>query len=73
MLPYLVPDIADGTAFAASGVMAAVAVWGIGWVKGQRLQLPRLRSAWQTLWTGGAAALTYGAGWALQTLFGAGH
>jgi len=54
--------------------MAAAAFWGIGWVKGQRLQLPRLRSAWQTLWTGGAAAaLAYGTGWALQALFGAGY
>jgi VIT1/CCC1 family predicted Fe2+/Mn2+ transporter len=74
LLPYLAPGIGDDTAFAASGVMAAAAFWGIGWVKGQRLQLPRLRSAWQTLWTGGAAAaLAYGTGWALQALFGAGY
>ncbi len=74
LLPYLVPGIADGAAFTASGVMAAIAFWGIGWVKGQRLRLPRLRSAWQTLWTGAAAAaLAYGAGWGLQTLFGAGY
>lgn len=74
LLPYLVPGLADGAAFTASGLMAAVAFWGIGWVKGQRLQLPRLRSAWQTLWTGAAAAaLAYGAGWGLQALFGAGY
>ena len=70
LLPYLVPA-APGAMFGASCVLTAGAFFGIGWVKGQRLQQPRLRSAWQTLWTGGAAAvLAYLVGWGLRAGFG---
>ena len=73
LLPYLVPGVAVATMFAVSAVLTGAAFFAIGWVKGARLQQPCLRSAWQTLWTGGAAALlAYGAGWGLRALFGAG-
>lgn len=69
LLPYLAP-VTEAT-FAASCGLTAVAFFGVGWLKGIRLEQPRLRSAWSTLWTGGvAAALAYGAGWGLGSLFG---
>lgn len=72
LLPYLAP-LAEASMFAASCVLTAAAFFGIGWAKGQRLQQPRLRSAWQTLWTGGVAAvLAYLVGWGLRAGFGAG-
>lgn len=71
LVPYLVTVLAPVTQFAASSVLTAMAFAAIGWVKGVRLQRPRLASAWQTLWTGGVAAvLAYAAGWGLRTLFG---
>lgn len=71
LLPYLVP-LAPEAAFVASCVLTAIAFCGIGWAKGQRLQQPRLRAAWETLWTGGAAAvLAYLVGWGLRSAFGA--
>lgn len=71
LLPYLLP-VAPEAAFGASCVFTAVAFSGIGWAKGQRLQQPRLRAAWETLWTGGAAAvLAYLVGWGLRSTFGA--
>ena len=72
LLPYLLPGLDTSTMFAASAVLTGAAFAAIGWVKGERLQHPRLASAWQTLWTGGAAAvLAYATGWGLQALFGA--
>ncbi|MDX1609787.1 MAG: VIT1/CCC1 transporter family protein [Halofilum sp. (in: g-proteobacteria)] len=73
LLPYIVPGVPADTSFASSAVLTAAAFFAIGWAKGGRLEQPRLRAAWETLWTGGAAALlAYGAGWLLRTLFGAG-
>ncbi len=73
LLPYLLPGIVPATAFAASVVLTALAFAAIGWVKGARLQHPRLASAWETLWTGGAAAMmAYAVGWGLQKWLGAG-
>ncbi|MDZ7747493.1 MAG: VIT1/CCC1 transporter family protein [Halofilum sp. (in: g-proteobacteria)] len=70
LLPYLLPTAPEAM-FGASCVLTAAAFFGIGWAKGQRLQQPRLRSAWQTLWTGGAAAvLAYLVGWGLRAGFG---
>lgn len=71
LLPYLLPFLAPTTQFAASSVLTGIAFAAIGWVKGVRLQRPRLASARQTLWTGGVAAvLAYAAGWGLRALFG---
>jgi VIT1/CCC1 family predicted Fe2+/Mn2+ transporter len=73
LLPYLVPVGSGEARFVESCVLTAGAFFAIGWCKGARLQQPRLRSAWQTLWTGGAAALlAYLAGWGLRAGFGAG-
>ena len=73
LLPYLVPGAAPDAMFITSAVFTAAAFFGIGWAKGRHLQQPRLGSAWQTLWTGAAAAtLAYLAGWTLRALFGAG-
>ena len=71
LLPYLVTVLPTLTQFAASSVLTAMAFAAIGWVKGVRLQRPRLASAWETLWTGGVAAvLAYAAGWGLRAVFG---
>lgn len=73
LLPYLVPGVEADAMFLASAVFTGIAFIAIGWAKGQRLQQPRLRSAWQTLWTGGAASvLAFLAGWGLRTMFGTG-
>ena len=72
LLPYLVPALATATAFTVSSILTAAAFAGIGWVKGARLQRPRVRAAWETFWAGGVAAvLAYAAGWGLRALFGA--
>ena len=73
LLPYLLPEALAMDRFVASSALTATAFFAIGWAKGRHLQQPRLRAAWQTLWTGGAAAiLAYVAGWVLRTLFGTG-
>lgn len=73
LLPYVVPGVPADTSFASSAVLTAAAFFAIGWAKGVRLEQPRLKAAWETLWTGGAAALlAYGAGWLLRALFGTG-
>jgi len=72
LLPYLAPSLLAGAAFATSSVLTAAAFFAIGWVKGRRLQQPRLRAAWQTTWTGGTAALlAYAVGVGLHAAFGA--
>ena len=71
LLPYLAPEALIPDRFVASSVLTAIAFFGIGWAKGRHLQQPRLRAAWQTFWTGCAAAvLAYIAGWTLRALFG---
>jgi len=70
LVPYLLP-LVPSTTFATSCILTAVAFFGIGWAKGQRLQQSRLRSAWETFWTGGTAAiLAYLVGWGLRAAFG---
>lgn len=71
LLPYLVPLGGPVSAFAVSCALTALACFGIGWTKGQRLDQPRLRSAWATLWSGAAAAvLAYTVGHVLARAFG---
>jgi len=72
LLPYLVPALPGELLFSSSAALTAAAFFAIGWAKGQRLQQPRLRAAWETLWTGGVASiLAFAAGWGLRSLFGA--
>ena len=72
LLPYIVPGIPAAAMFTTSAALTAAAFFCIGWAKGQRLEQPRLHAAWQTLWTGGAAALlAFFAGWGLRAIFGA--
>ncbi len=71
LAPYLVPGLAPPTMFTVSCIATACAFAAVGWFKGHRLDQPRLRAGWETLWTGGAAAvLAYAVGWGLRSAFG---
>lgn len=64
LLPFLLPFLAGYEYFLASGLLTAVALFLIGWVKGAVLGMSRLRAGMETLLMGGGAAL-------LAFLFGA--
>lgn len=71
LLPYLIPALEPKTMFQASCVVTAGAFFAIGWLKGGRLEQPRVRSAVETLLTGGAAAvLAYIVGHLLRSWIG---
>lgn len=57
LLPFLLPVLAGPGLFVASGAVAAAALFGIGFVKGVILDMPRLRAGGETLLMGGGAAL----------------
>ncbi|WP_077529154.1 VIT1/CCC1 transporter family protein [Vreelandella utahensis] len=57
LLPFLLPFLAGMEMFLVSGITAIVALFGVGWVKGQILGMARLRAGLETLAMGGGAAL----------------
>ena len=57
LLPFLIPVLAGPGLFVASGAVAAAALFGIGFVKGIILDMPRLRAGGETLLMGGGAAV----------------
>ncbi len=71
LLPFLVPVLSDGGHFVASAVMAGVALFGIGYVKGIVLEMPRWRSGLETfLMGGGAAVVAFLFGYFLEPMLG---
>lgn len=71
LLPYRVPGVAAPAMFTVSSIATACAFAVVGWFKGHRLDQPRLRAAWDTLWTGGVAAvLACIVGWGLRSALG---
>ncbi|MFO7788661.1 MAG: VIT1/CCC1 transporter family protein [Halospina sp.] len=57
LLPFLIPFLAGLEMFLVSGAAAILALFGIGWVKGQILGMDRFRAGIETLAMGGGAAL----------------
>ncbi|WP_290647953.1 VIT1/CCC1 transporter family protein [Aquisalimonas sp.] len=57
LLPFLVPLFSGNEYFVASGGIAAIALFAIGWVKGVVLDMSRLRAGLETLLMGGGAAV----------------
>ena len=72
LLPFLVPGLNLGERFVASSVMTAIAFAAVGFAKGSVLERSRLRSAMETLLTGGGAAiLAYFIGYWIRQAYGA--
>ncbi len=70
MLPFLFGIDGFDTAFQVSAIVAALTFFALGYTKGLYLGLSRWRSGLQSLLVGGAAAaLAYGAGHLLHSLF----
>ena len=57
LIPFLVPVLSGSEYFVASGITAILVLFGIGYIKGVIVDLPRLRSGLETLLMGGAAAV----------------
>ena len=57
LLPFLIPFLAGLEMFLVSGAVAILALFGIGWVKGQILGMSRFRAGLETLAMGGGAAI----------------
>lgn len=71
LLPFLIPGLAMGQAFAASIAATLLAFASIGVARGVVLQQPILKTALETLLTGGTAALlAYAVGYWLKHAFG---
>ena len=71
LIPFLIPNLAADTRFAASAVAAGFAFFAVGEAKGIVLNHPVLRAGVETLLTGGGAALlAYLVGSWLQAAFG---
>jgi vacuolar iron transporter family protein len=71
LLPFLVPFLNDGGYFVASAAVALVALFGIGYVKGVVLAMPRWRAGVETmLMGGGAAAIAFLFGFFLEPMLG---
>jgi VIT1/CCC1 family predicted Fe2+/Mn2+ transporter len=63
LAPFLIPTLSPSWAFAASAAATALAFFAVGAAKGRALDQPPLRSGFETLFLGGAAAgLAYLAG-----------
>jgi len=72
LIPFLVPGLSGGRAFAASAALTAIEFAAIGIGKGLVCDSRLVRSALETLLNGGsAAALAYLAGFLLKRLIGA--
>lgn len=71
LAPFLVPLFSGHEYFVASGIAAAIALFGIGYVKGIVLDMPRWRAGLETLAMGGAAAvLAFIFGFFLEPMIG---
>jgi vacuolar iron transporter family protein len=71
LLPFLVPFLSGGAYFVASAIAALLALFGIGFVKGVVLAMPRWRAGLETmLMGGGAAAIAFLFGFFLEPLIG---
>jgi len=57
LLPFLLPLLTAAGQFASSGMAAVAVLFGIGYVKGKVLGMPRWRAGVETLLMGGAASL----------------
>lgn len=57
LVPFLIPVFAGYEHFVASGIVTAIALFAIGWVKGLVLDMSRFRAGMETLLMGGGAAL----------------
>lgn len=57
LLPFLLPLLQGQAYFFASGAVAVLALFGIGWVKGWVLDMSRIKAGGETLLMGGGAAL----------------
>lgn len=69
LLPFLVPYLSGDGYFIASVVMALLALFAIGYVKGIVLIMPRWRAGLETmLMGGGAAGIAFGFGYFLEPL-----
>ncbi len=69
LLPFLVPYFSGGGYFLASATMALLALFGVGYVKGIVLDMPRWRAGLETmLMGGGAAAIAFLFGYFLEPL-----
>lgn len=69
LLPFLLPFLAGVQVFVASGLIAAVALFGIGWAKGVVLDMPRGKAGLETLLMGGgASAIAFLFGFFLEPL-----
>ena len=70
MLPFLIGIDGFDAAFQVSAVLAALTFFALGYAKGVILELSRWRSGLQSLLIGSAAAaMAYGAGHVLRSLF----
>jgi vacuolar iron transporter family protein len=71
LLPFLVPFFNEGGYFVASAAVALIALFGIGYVKGLVLAMPRWRAGVETMLMGGAAAaIAFLFGFFLEPLLG---
>lgn len=57
LIPFLIPALTGGGLFVSSAAVAAIALFGIGYVKGIVLDMPRWRAGLETLLMGGGAAI----------------
>ncbi|WP_043515654.1 VIT1/CCC1 transporter family protein, partial [Halomonas sp. BC04] len=71
LLPFLVPYLSGAEYFVASGVVTALALFGIGWIKGWVLDTRRFQAGLETLLMGGgAAAVAFLFGFFLEPMLG---
>jgi vacuolar iron transporter family protein len=57
LLPFLLPFLVGVQVFVASGLIAALALFGIGYAKGVVLDMPRGKAGLETLLMGGGASI----------------
>lgn len=71
LLPFVIPGLPPGRAFAASAVITSLAFFTVGFAKGRALESRAVRSGFETLMIGGGAAvLAYGIGVVLRAWLG---
>ena len=71
LVPFLLPMFNGGNYFIASAAMAGLALFGIGYVKGVVLDMPRWRAGLETfLMGGGASAIAFLFGYFLEPMLG---
>lgn len=71
LLPFLIPWLGGQEDFVASATTAALVLFGIGYIKGVILNMPRWRAGTETLVMGGAAALiAFLFGYTLEPMLG---